>query len=217
MSATGRGPRLGGPEDFYATPSWAVDRLLEAWDPPGGLWVEPSAGNGAVVRAVNARRTDVRWLAIEVRPEERQTLEDCSSEVIIGDFLTFDLEARRDEPAVVIGNPPYALAQEFIERALDLYPNAFHAYLLRLNFAGSDERAPFLRRRVPSVYVLPDRPAFRNDGSDNTEYAWFTFRPFFRDTYGKFMVLASTPKAERSRKLIATGRTFEPAQRGLFG
>ena len=73
----------------------------------------------------------------------------------------------------------------------------------------------FLRRRPPSVYVLPDRPAFRNSGSDNTDYAWFLWRPF-TDTYGKFLVLATTPAAERDRKLIPAGRTFEPAQRGLF-
>lgn len=218
MSATGRGPRLGGPEDFYATPAWCVNRLLEEWDPPGGLWVEPSAGNGSIIRAVNARRTDVRWLAVEVRAEERTTLEDCASEVVIGDFLTFDLAAREDRPAVVIGNPPYSLAQDFIERALELYPDAFHAYLLRLPFASSADRAPFMRRLPPSVYVLPDRPAFRNDGSDNTDYAWFAWRPLSHtDTYGTFRVLATTPATERSRKLIPAGRTFEPAQRGLFG
>lgn len=216
MSATGRGPRLGGEHDYFQTPAWTVDRLLEAWDPPGGLWVEPGAGNGAIIRTVNGRRTDVHWLAVEVRDEERPTLEDCASEVIVDDFLTFDLEGRRDEPAAVVGNPPYALAQEFIERALDLYPGAWHAYLLRLPFAASAERAPFMRRHPPSVYVLPDRPSFRSNGSDNTDYAWFLWRPFARDTYGKFLVLATTPQSERDRKLMPAGRVFEPVQVPLF-
>lgn len=221
MSATGRGQRLGGTEDFYATPSWCVDRLLEAVDLPGGLWVEPSAGNGAVIRAVNGRREDVRWLAVEVRTEEQPTLEDCASEVIIDDFLTFDLAAREDRPTVVVGNPPYKHAMAFIQRATDLYLGAFHAYLLRLPFAASAERAPFMRRRPPSVYVLPDRPAFRNDGSDNTDYAWFVWPPAcgldnVPDGHGLFRVLATTPQPERDRKLIPAGRTFEPAQRGLF-
>lgn len=88
MSATGRGKRLGGPEDFYATPKWCVDRLLDEWDPPGGTWVEPGAGSGSIIRAVNGRRHDVHWNAFEVRPEETETLTATGASVFIGGNLS---------------------------------------------------------------------------------------------------------------------------------
>lgn len=64
MSATGRSDvrRL---DDFYATPAWCVRRLLEGVNPPGGLWLEPCAGDGAIIRAVEEMRADVKWHAVE--------------------------------------------------------------------------------------------------------------------------------------------------------
>lgn len=198
MSATGRGPRLGGPEDYYATPSWAVDRLLEAWHPPGGLWVEPSAGDGAIIRAVNARRSDVEWAALEIREECFDVLSGLTNRgVAICDFLYDQPTGNLWKASVVIGNPPYSLAFEFIKEAQARCPDAVVCFLLRLNFAASGERADFMRRQKPSVYVLPNRPVFakNKDGKwsgDSCEYAWFVF-----DGKGTFRVLGTTPKAER--------------------
>ena len=54
--------------DYYPTPAWCVRRLLEAVDLPGGRWLEPAVGDGAIVRSVDAARDDVRWTTIDVRP-----------------------------------------------------------------------------------------------------------------------------------------------------
>lgn len=203
MSAAGRGPRLGGPDDFYSTPAWCVHRLLEAWRPRGGWWLEPSAGNGAIIRAVNAVRSDVQWLACEVRPEETDGLfalvDPIGGENWTADFLADDLGYAHDQrPSVVIGNPPYSLAAEFIQRSIDLFPSADLALLLRLNFAASEKRAQLMRCYTPDVYVLPNRPSFRNGGTDATEYAWFVWPAIGRSNgAGRFEVLRTTPAGER--------------------
>ena len=200
MSSTGRGPRLGGQEDFYVTPAWCVDRLLEVWHPTErGTWLEPAAGNGAIIRAAKALRPDVYWAAVEVREEERAALAATGATVQIGDFLE---AAPISDVSAVIGNPPFAMAMEFVQRALAVYPNARVAFLLRLNFAGSEERGAFMRRFPPTVYVLPNRPAFANGKTDSCEYAWFAWpRGEHRERDdGHFRVLASTPKGERTAK-----------------
>lgn len=221
MSATGRGrARLGGVEDFFVTSKWCVDRLLEEWRPPGGVWVEPGAGNGSVIRAVNGCRADVRWVAVEVREGEYQTLVASGADVVIGDFLGKGGQRARDAAervSVVIGNPPYVLAQEFIDRAMELFPNAWIAFLLRIPFMASQERAAFMRSRCPDVYVLPNRPEFFKGGSDSTDYAWFVWHGATPAIRGRISVLASTPVEERSRRYISAKRLLEVAQGDLFG
>lgn len=204
MSSTGRGPRLGGPEDFFRTPSWAVRRRLEVGDLPGGLWLEPGAGDGAIIRAVNAVRTDVKWIAWEIRQEATQTLVDTGATVKIGDFLT---EGWKANPAitVVVGNPPYQDAQEFIERSREVAPAALVTVLLRTNFTGSEERADFMRKCAPDVGQLPNRPPFYLRQTDSIEYAWLTWYPGERRV-GSFHVLASTPLAERQRDMPPVGK-----------
>lgn len=207
MSSTGRGPRLGGDDDFYVTPAWAVHRLLEAVDLPGGTWVEPAAGNGAIVRAVDAYHTRntsprrVNWHAWEIREEESAALLETRATFRIADFL-----AHADEPVVdvtvCIGNPPYSLAQEFIEKARAQFPNAIVCFLLRLNFVGSEKRAAFMRANPPDIATLPNRPSFTGGPTDSIEYGWFMWRPGARSV-GTFRVLGLTSlearKAENDR------------------
>jgi hypothetical protein len=68
MSSTKRG-RQRNAADNYPTPAWTVDRLFESLPLPGGAWLEPSAGEGAIISAVNDLRSDVRWCAVELRGE----------------------------------------------------------------------------------------------------------------------------------------------------
>jgi len=91
VSSTNRGGRRS-PADNYATPAWCVERLLEARTFPPGSWLEPAAGNGAIVTAVN--RTDVDWRLWEIRSEERARLAEASpgARVRIGDFIRANQE-----------------------------------------------------------------------------------------------------------------------------
>jgi hypothetical protein len=51
-------------------------------------------------------------------------------------------------------------------------------YVLRLAFLESQKRQSFFRRvGVPDVFVLPERPSWRDDGgTDSCAYAWMRWR-----------------------------------------
>jgi hypothetical protein len=86
--------------DLYVTPPWCVHALVPHLMRPRRVW-EPAAANGQMAAA----------------------LRECGLEVVTSDIATgTDFLAEQDVRGVdhVITNPPYALAQEFIEHALKL-------------------------------------------------------------------------------------------------
>jgi hypothetical protein len=200
LSAKGRAiVKYGGPEDYFTTPSWVVRRLLEQMSLPGGVWVEPSAGNGAIMRAVNAVRDDVQWLACELREEERDALaliDWCRPH--IGNFLTEEVfPDYASEVSVVLGNPPYSHAFEFLLRAHHLFPAAEIVLLLRQAFTASQERYEFMSTHFPDKQEVPDRISFTGDGSDSADYAWMRWPAAWERTEGSCLLLAQTPLVER--------------------
>lgn len=183
MSATGRGS-VRAPRDFYATPHWCVRALLRQLaalrnTPPPGKWLDPCAGNGDIISAVNGsllyRPGALVWSAQDVAPlaAEIQALkfqQDAFSE----SALTY---WRANRPDVIITNPPFKHAEAFIKAYRELSTTSI--WLLRLNFLGSLRRANWFNSDMPNVYVLPKRPSFKEDGStDATEYAWFVWSGF---------------------------------------
>ena len=76
MSATNRGCERKA-YDFYATPPETVRAFLANFDgiSSGDRILEPSAGNGQIVRVLREGGYDNRIDAVELRPEERGTLE----------------------------------------------------------------------------------------------------------------------------------------------
>ena len=172
MSATNRGAQRVA-EDAYPTPVWAVRALLAGCHLPGGTWLEPAAGDGAIVRMVNACRRDVTWYACDVREECWPAIEPLVDDGAIGDFLQLDW-SDWPAPAVIITNPPYSLAEAFVRKALEV-PGAVVVMLLRLNWLAGQKRAAWLRANTPSVYVLPRRPAFVNGRTDATDYGWLVW------------------------------------------
>jgi hypothetical protein len=200
MSATNRGA-IRKANDGYATPGWCVDRLLERVALPGGHWIEPCAGHGAIINRVESQRNDVEWSAIEIRPEHLRRLEEYRCRALrIGNFLEL---ASKEHAAfwprydVAITNPPYHFAKQFVQACLPMAKVV--AMLLRVNLLASEERQPWLTRSMPDVYVLPNRPDFTGGGGDATEYAWMLFYPGDRRR-GSVEVLDITPAAERKRE-----------------
>lgn len=186
MSAKGR-KRADGvvalppPNEFFETPAWCVDRLLKHRGLPAGAWLEPSAGNGAIIRAINTRRAGIAWTAVELREEAAPCFRTLAVELHVTDFLRWNPQGRRF--VVTIGNPPFSLAAQMISHALTFSSRV--VFLLRQSFLESEERIPFFRRvGVPDVMVLPDRPSFTGSGTDSASYAWMEFRPEWagRDT-----------------------------------
>lgn len=183
MSATNRGAERAA-ADFYPTPQGTTDAFIR-WArvnlPPFRRVVDPCAGDGAILRVTE--QYGYECAGMEIRPEAApdpgshlafrwgwQTADALDGAAV----APWRDNALGGEGAVVITNPPYSLAREFVEAWA---PHAFwSAWLLRLNFAGSQRRAAWFRQHRPShVLVLPKRPSFTGGGTDATEYAWFVW------------------------------------------
>lgn len=214
MSSTKRGSQRS-PADAYPTPGWTIHRLLEEVALPNGRWLEPGVGNGDIVRAVHQKMEGVQFTGFDIRNTKfikRAALQPELGDFFVGNLLKPEGELLKQLQAidllsadrwdVTVGNPPFRLAQQFIDFGLRY--SKIVALLLRLNYLGSDTRAQFMRTLCPDVYVLPNRPSFRPSKrglltTDSIEYAWFLWGddPGRYRSEGRLKVLKTTPKEER--------------------
>src|SRR3954464_15396993 len=138
-------PRADRGLDAYFSPPEAVARLvhIERGRLPGCIW-EPAAGDGAIVRPLQAAGFDV--VASDIAD---YGLPGCRTGV---DYL------EAVPPAGVEGivtNPPYKLASQFVEKALNEVP--YVALLLRTNFLESTNRLRFFRTHEPARVWISSR------------------------------------------------------------
>lgn len=172
MSATNRGA-IRVENDFYPTPDWLTEPAIkilfdrfkanEKWDV-----LEPACGDLAMVKVLQKYFNNIEYSDI-VEPYNCDFLKPNSENQIF--FDKYDL---------IITNPPFSLAKEFVDKAME-YRKDEHsivAMLLRVNFSGSQERYEWFKANEPSVYVSSKRPSFGKNkegkkGTDNSEYAWF--------------------------------------------
>lgn len=177
--------------DYYPTPAWCVDVLFDTIEPPPGLIIEPSAGDGAIIRRVNEiDDLHYHWFAIEIQQRFHSTLMETvkHGKVLTDDFLEPTLQrvirgcCARDRVSMV-GNPPYEIALKFCEAALS-HPIRYLAFLLRLDFLGSKGRCSFFRKYpLSKLVVLSRRPKFKGGtGTDLYNYGWFVWA---RGDYGE--------------------------------
>ena len=207
------------PLDRYYTPNGlarTLTGLLEI-DPPR-IVVEPSCGPGAFIRAARARWPGALVLGVDLDPD----LQADAAPPILGDYLTADLGFRPDlvlgvdldpdlqadaappilgdyltadlgfRPDLVLGNPPFALARQFVERSLEiLRRGGVCAFLLP---ATIGHLRGWSEIQLPSVEIpLIGRPSFlsptgaraegsagydappERGGTARTEYSFFVW------------------------------------------
>jgi len=202
MSSAGRGERGGGENDYFPTPAWCCARLLERFKLPNGFIVEPSAGDGAIVRACGGNTEYRRWFTCEIDPRFAGDLDRLGVHVTVADFLKM-ASLVSNAVSLVIGNPPYSLAEQFVRHSRAIFPDAEIVFLLRVNFLGSEDRIALYRELgVPNIFVLPNRPPFSRNktgkiGTDSCEYAWFHW-PAIPSERGRVEILGSTPAKVRA-------------------
>jgi hypothetical protein len=137
MSSTNRGAtRID--QDAYYTPASAIDPMIALLDLSSVTsFVEPCLGGGAIYDRVDVPRKG--WCEIA---KGRDYLESPVS--------------RAD---VILTNPPFSLALEFLQKSLAEAKTV--GYLLRLNFLGSRKRRDFWNANKPThCFVLSERPVF---------------------------------------------------------
>jgi hypothetical protein len=200
VSVAGHSPRGGEGVDNFPTPSWCIDRLLEAWTPRAGWIMEPAAGDGAIIAAARRRLPLQGWAALDIRDCGAEQRAAGATNVYTADFLRWDGDQDiTSRITTVWTNPPFALAEQFIRRADSLFPDADLCFLVRLGFLATEKRSKlWWDLGAPDVYVLPNRPSFTPDGgTDSSDYAWIVLPGDEARAEGKFCVLATTPKEQR--------------------
>lgn len=164
MSLMGAKLAGGNPEserveyDYYATNPKAVEMLLREYEFKGNKMLEPCVGAGHIADAVKSFRgyEDAEITGVDLINRDYPN-------TIITDFLEWDNGEKYD---FIISNPPYSLAQEFIEHGLDLLvPNGQMAMFLKIQFLEGQKRKFFFEDNPPKyVYVFRNRMATWNNG-----------------------------------------------------
>jgi hypothetical protein len=134
--------------DSYQTPTWVTDAVAPHLRNFGvkEVW-EPAAGNGQMVKALERHGFNV-------------TATDIADDNY--DFLECD---PLDHYDAIVTNPPYGLAQEFVERALQLTEplRGTVAMLLRVDYDSAATR----------LHLFADCPAFALKVVLTKRIVWF--------------------------------------------
>jgi hypothetical protein len=173
MSATNRGSKRIE-SDNYATPMKTINRFLNYWYTLNDKSIlEPSAGCGNICKAIKDRYPNSHIVANEIRKEENENLLQCADRIYNLDFLKFKDSSLDFD--LIIGNPPFSLAQEFLEKCFEIASDKTDiVMLLRLAFLESRKRYNFWQKHpVSKLYVLSERPSFINGKTDATAYAFY--------------------------------------------
>lgn len=136
--------------DFYATNPKSVEELFENHKIQGSSVWEPAAGQGHISNVLKNHFSEVYSSDLVDRGVGYDQL----------DFLQYNGDFR---PDWVITNPPFTLAKEFIEKALEV-SNKGVAMFLKIQFLEGIGRKQFLQESpLKHVYVFSKRqPVFRN-------------------------------------------------------
>lgn len=162
----------------WETPRWVVRRLLEDLDLPAGDWLEPGAGNGRIIEAMEEDRPGAySFTAVEIRAEcipILKCLPNAAGRVMHTDFLTWDARSHRPKEAHcsessyftgAILNPAFPISVEVLQKCLVICDQVH--MLQRLNWLGggtNNGKNEFLQNFMPDVRTLPDRVQFLLDG-----------------------------------------------------
>lgn len=212
MSSTNRGYQRHI-SDFYITPQEPIRQFLVKFLsietlPEYSSILDPSAGGNdkydmpypAVLKKLNLNCNNLDTLDIRDNSKAYSNMNYLESNV----WSKYDL---------IITNPPFNLALDFITKALDdVTFNGFVVMLLRLNFFGSQSRQKFFAENMPKhCFVHSKRISFfpedviipffnkkknkwedklyKKGSTDSIEYAHFVWQKNYKQDYCKTYVI----------------------------
>ena len=158
--------------DYYATPPRATE-LLCGLEQFSHDILEPCCGEGHISKVLEQCGYNVESMDLIDRGVGKGGV----------DFLQYDEVVDKD----VVSNPPYALAAEFVEHAMDIITDGHKvAMFLKLTFLeGQGRRALFEKYPPKTVYVSVSRFGCAKNGEFNVDkngvlkadsavaYCWF--------------------------------------------
>ncbi|MDY3443424.1 hypothetical protein PG616_01000 [Riemerella anatipestifer] len=173
--------------DFYATSPKASELLLEFEDINHNI-IDNSIGAGHLMQPFIQKGYNVKGFDIVDRGYPN---------TIIGDFLEYT--PTKKVTADIICNPPYKLAQEFIEHSLDIIEEGYKvcAFLKVLFLEGKKRKKLFEAQPPKIVYVSSSRilcaknamfEDMEKGGGSAVAYAWFVWHKGYKgDTIVKWI------------------------------
>lgn len=202
MSATNRGA-VRNKYDYYVTPEWCVENFLNAfvqdlyhipWIFPFAKILDPCAGgdefNEMTYPIVLSRFSVFSKFFANATITTADIREDSKARIIT-DYLNPHGHSFKGHHNMIITNPPYNLAQEFITKALDdVMDDGVVIMLLRLNFFGSQSRKAFFKNNMPALtYVTAKRPSFTKGGTDASEYMHCVWRKGSKQDFTRLRII----------------------------
>jgi hypothetical protein len=181
MSSSNRGYEKHK-SDYYVTPINVIYDLIDALpeifkEKTISRVLDPCAGGGEI----NGNTYGMPYPdALSVLGYDIHTL-DMRTDSLADEAVDFLEWACPDGyvPDLVISNPPFSLAKEFIEKSLGIVNQETGVVIMlqRLNFLGSAARDAFWENNPPSVVVVhAKRISFGGTtGTDSIEYAHFVW------------------------------------------
>lgn len=153
-------------KDFYPTPEWATHALMQSENFKGTI-LEPACGNGAMSEVI---------LSYGHKVISADLLNYGYDKAKTRDFLCTNVPRSN-----IITNPPYNLAEKFLDHSLKLADRKI-ALLLRLAFLEGVKRNQnvFFKNPPSTVWVFSERITFYpkgivTAGSGTTAYGWFVW------------------------------------------
>lgn len=151
-------------DDYYSTPDWCADIGARIARQHGPIALDPCAGTGALMRAVE--RAGGAALGLELDTDRAR-----AAGAVQGNAL----HVAWPHCQVIIMNPPFCDWQPFVQRALTANPSGV-VVLLRLGALAGQRRRDWWRsvadRHGVTVHVLSRRPSFTRRGTDYADYCW---------------------------------------------
>lgn len=155
---------IAGP-DFYPTPDWATQVLIDNESFEGEIW-ECACGDGAMSEVLKTTGNNVVSSDLYDRGYGEPGVDFLESIRSVDNIIT---------------NPPFHSAEEFVQRASKQATKKY-AFLLRLAFLEGGKRQNNIFNIIPPsrVWVFSERITFypkgaEVKGSGTTAYAWFVW------------------------------------------
>lgn len=210
MSSTNRGYDRHK-ADYYVTPIESIEEFMYHFQynvigKDGQYmeslnWLDPCCGGdkdneASYVKVIKDFFNPEKICGIDIR-------EDSKADIIMN-YLECE-EENMDKHDVIISNPPFYLAEQFIRKSLELVnEGGYVVMLLRLNFFGSKQRKQLFDKLMPEycfihhkrINFIPDsmKEEMKARGEkppsgDSIEYAHFVWKKGSENNYCKTYVI----------------------------